>query len=222
MANFSPAYDGYVKPIEGGFANVTGDKGGQTYAGIAQNFWPSWGGWPYIEQKKREMNGVIPWNKKFPELDPLVRSFYQGLWDRNFFGKIANQDVANILFDWFVNSGSNAFDTKPAETFGVQEILNDRFGKRIAADGAMGPETVNAINSVDPSNLYAEIKKERQRFYDFLVRRDPTQQKFYDGWINRLNTFPDVVKKGIGLIVIIGVGVGLFFLMGGNDTLKKK
>jgi lysozyme family protein len=214
MSDFSAAYDRYVKPIEGGYANVVGDKGGETYAGIARNFWPSWSGWPYIDAQKA--GGVIKWNKKFPALDSQVRSFYQALWDRNFFGKINNQNVANILFDWFVNSGSIAIKTTPQETFGVQEILVDRFGQKISVDGGMGAQTINAINSVDNAKLYNEIKKERKIFYDWLVNRDPGQQKFYSGWIARLKTFPDVAvaaAAGLGILVLLGAGVAVFFLV---------
>lgn len=37
-------------------------------------------------------------------------------------------------------------------------------------------------------NLDAFIERRRQR-YDAIVARDPSQRKFYDGWINRLESF---------------------------------
>lgn len=43
MAIFEKAYDP-VRQWEGGWCNVEGDRGGETYAGIARNFWPGWPG----------------------------------------------------------------------------------------------------------------------------------------------------------------------------------
>ena len=34
---------------EGGYANNSADTGGETYAGIARNYWPKWQGWKYID-----------------------------------------------------------------------------------------------------------------------------------------------------------------------------
>ena len=43
MAIFKKAYEP-VRQWEGGWCNVEGDRGGETYAGIARNFWPDWPG----------------------------------------------------------------------------------------------------------------------------------------------------------------------------------
>ena len=37
---------------EGGYANVAGDTGGETYRGISRNNFSSWEGWPVIDSMR--------------------------------------------------------------------------------------------------------------------------------------------------------------------------
>ena len=50
MANFDSAFDKMIRN-EGGFklTNIAGDRGGQTYAGIARNVHPGWPGWRFVD-----------------------------------------------------------------------------------------------------------------------------------------------------------------------------
>jgi len=213
MAVFETSYKKYIQPFEGGYVNNPLDKGGETYAGIARKFHPTWSGWSYIdEQKKNFVNGVIPTNKKFPAIQDKVDNFYLlGQWTPNNFHLIKNQDVANILFDWYVNSASNAVHTKGVETYGVDEILNRDFGFKLPVDSKFDVATINAINSVDSTKLYNTIKQERIKFYNTLVKNNPTQETFLRGWLRRINTFPDL--KTVGIASGIAVFVLAFVLI---------
>jgi lysozyme family protein len=188
MAQFGPAYFTYVKPIEGGYANVEADKGGETYAGIARRFWPNWAGWKTIDAIKAasKTNPPIRHNARFPQLDASVEQFYRDMWNANRFGEINDQDVANIAFDWFVNSGASGIR-------GVQKILG------VSQTGVLGLVTLTAINQRDSVQLFNSIKAARKSFYDAIVQRDPSQQVFYKGWINRIEAFVlDEKKKSLG------------------------
>ena len=44
MADFKVAFAKTIR-FEGGYVNHKADKGGETYKGIARNFWPKWKGW---------------------------------------------------------------------------------------------------------------------------------------------------------------------------------
>jgi lysozyme family protein len=221
MASFDIAYTRFVKPIEGGYANIAADKGGETYAGIARKYWPKWSGWPYIDSVKASNGGKIKWNTKFPQLDSAVTAFYKVMWDKNYFGYIQSQDVANILFDWYVNSGGSAFDTRPEETYGIQEILNKWFGKNISADGAMGMQTVNAINSVDSAKLNNIIIEQRKVFYDYLVKHNSSQSTFYKGWLDRLSKFPTLKAAGVSIGIIAVIAIGIYFAFSQGKQKKQ-
>ncbi len=211
MADFKTAYTKYIQPNEGGYANVSQDKGGETYAGISRINYPKWNGWTAIDIKKnRYANGIIPHNTLFNDVQFLVEQFYQGLWDTNRMGEIKNQDVANLLFDFYVNSDRIAFKK-------IQSLV------KVPADGAIGPQSIAAINAADPAKLYADLKKVREDFYKTIVAKNPEQQKFLKGWMNRLSSFPAFISSNalpiagiIGVLVIIGIAVYV------NHEPKKK
>lgn len=206
MANFSVAYDKYIRPNEGGYSNIAADKGGETYGGIARNYWPSWIGWPQIDQKKKLYpGGIIPRGTLFKDLDDETELFYQQWWTSHYFDQIQNQDVANLLFDYNVNSSSTAIKA-------VQRLVGT------TQDGGMGPQTVAAINKADSVKLYNDLLADRKNLYASLVARDPTQAVFWDGWMNRLAAFPAIAKVGIGIgILMIGLVVagGLYYYYNG-------
>lgn len=190
MADFLTAYKKYVEPFEGGYVNNKADKGGETYAGIARNFWSAWPGWQFIDLVKQKR--VIKTNEKFEDLSQSVIDFYRAMWDKQKFSLITSQEVANILFDFFVNSGSAAIKK-------VQELVG------VSKDGSLGTNTLAAINKRNPATLHDQIKKARIDFYNAIVKRDPSQSVFLKGWMRRINSFPTLVKIAVPLVLIISV-----------------
>ena len=69
----------------------------------------------------------------------------------------------------------------PTVTKMVQQILG------LTVDGVPGPDTSAAIIAADPAKLFAALYQKRKQRYDEIVANNPFQQKFYKGWINRLN-----------------------------------
>jgi lysozyme family protein len=225
MADFATSYIKWVKPIEGGYGWFRNDSGGETYAGIARNYNPTWVGWPIIDNIKKTKYAGKPLiapdnltpiknNTKFPELDGAVTTFYQGLWNAGLFGQINVQQLADILFDWSVNSGGAAVRTQPKETYGIDEILIEKFGQNIPVDSKFDKTTIDAINRVDPNSLYAAIKQARIDFYNYLYNSNPAKYgEWIQGWLNRINGFPvaKIVIGSLGLFIIIGAGLYLYY-----------
>lgn len=184
MADFKPAYE-IIKRWEGGYANVPTDKGGETYAGIARRFWPNWSGWEIVDNKPHPIRN----NTKFPELDYAVENFYHQLWTAGRFDQIASQEVANIAFDFRVNSGTTAIKK-------IQQIVG------ASADGVFGVDSMRRINAANPAKLNNDIKIVREKFYNQLALK-PGQDIFLQGWLNRLSSFPTIpVVSGLAVLVI--------------------
>jgi lysozyme family protein len=219
-ANFKLAYDRYIKPAEGGYVNDPADKGGETYGGIARKFYPNWDGWIVIDFEKKRR--TLKRGEKLPGMDGKVEAFYFDMWNKNLFNQIQDQNVAAITFDWFVNSGGAALYVKynSGEEFGIQKVLN-QLGKKVATDRRMGAQTVAAINSTDSTRLNNAIKTDRINFYNFLVKRDPSQAKFQTGWLARINSFPTLAVAGGGIAIIL-LAVGLFFLVRNKKQKRNK
>lgn len=211
MADFLTAYRTYIEPNEGGYSNVPQDKGGETYAGIARAFHPKWEGWTIIDMKKsRYKDGVIPRNTKFPDIQFLVERFYRDMWDRNYFGQIHSQDIANLLFDYYVHSGSYAVKA-------IQKLAG------AVTDGVMGPKTIQAINTYpNQARLHDNLKAQREAFLESLIKADPSQEVFRGGWMARIARFPDLLSPG-GTAAIIGfAAIALVFFLMAQSSPKPK
>ncbi len=130
MAQFKIAYN-LTKKSEGGYADVAGDNGGVTYAGITFKNYPHWKGWGTVFSKKRSHNEHIP------ELDALVEEFYKKeFWDNIEGDKIMDQEFANDLYDQSVNSGIKA----------AIKIAQSSVGRK--ETGVFTPQDINAINGI--------------------------------------------------------------------------
>lgn len=163
MADFLPAFDAMIQN-EGGYklTSVKGDRGGQTYAGIARKRWPDWVGWIDID------HGEIPETEQ-------VRAFYRrNFWDRVRGDDIEHQDIARNLFDFAVNAG-------PVTAIKLAQIVVGT-----ASDGALGPKTLAALNAADPAHFVALYALAKIARYRDIVTKDRSQAKFLLGWVNRV------------------------------------
>ncbi len=179
---FNELFDGVIKH-EGYYANVSGDKGGETYMGIARNLHPDWEGWEFIDSYKLTF-GVLKRNTKIdiPELTTLVKMFYkQSFYKKYRIDSINSGSLQEIIFDWCVNSGYWG-------SCGVQKVLNRFFDCDLKMDGIIGNQTIAAINSCAPEQLFNAIKSARIHYYHIIAKKGQNQI-FLKGWLRRINAF---------------------------------
>lgn len=159
---------------EGGYAIIVGDTGGETYQGISRKNWPAWRGWPIIDKAKPLKHNQILKDKRLKDLVEVF--YYEHFWKPIQADRISSQQVANFLLDFYINSGYHAVKT-------TQRLVAAR------EDGVMGPKTLAAINAAEPGELLSGLKAARLSFLKGIVARNPSQEKFLNGWQNRVNAF---------------------------------
>lgn len=189
---------------EGYYANVPGDKGGETYRGIARKHWPNWEGWPLVDREKAFYGGSLKRNQKVehPLMEDYVAKFYkQHFWNRIYMDLIKDPSLQTIIFDAYINSGGNGIKV-------LQMVLNKNFGKNLKVDGAQGKQTVAAINSVNPKQLFSAYKKARETYYRNIATGSNAQ--FLPGWLNRIRSF-NYKAIGISAAALLILGLGTFF-----------
>lgn len=182
MANFNIAHR-ITLGHEGGYANDPVDRGGETYKGIARNFWRSWAGWRVIDTIKSQVGSTTSAINRAAasnqELQNHVDAFYkQNFWDVNRLDQINDQQVANEVYDTGVNMGVSV-----AARF-LQNALNVLSGSGLVEDGIIGPMTVRATNSANSRVLYNMLNILQGQRYMEIVRSNPSQRKFVVGWFN--------------------------------------
>lgn len=186
MAKFDIAY-GITGHNEGGYANNPADHGGETYAGISRVFWPNWGGWAIIDKAKKISKKADDINKyaKTTGIEIFKRSFYkQNFWDVNKLDLINDQQIANNIYDFGVNSGVSK----------AAKILQEALGVNV--DGIIGSITISKANQFDAKNLYDRYNRYRSDFYHKLAQ-NPDQLQFLKGWIGRIKPYVQASNNSI-------------------------
>ena len=165
MADFNAAFEKMIAD-EGGYVlhNVAGDTGGMTYAGIARNKNPNWPGWNLIDHEALSN----------PLLSGMVRNFYKvEFWDRIRGDEIANQVVAESVFNFGVNTGMGVAVKLAQLIVGA------------TPDGAVGNVTLQKFNNVEPESFKKAYALAKITRYADICNKNRTQSKFLLGWINR-------------------------------------
>ena len=155
---FEKAFE-YVIQNEGGYAFDKNDSGGETKFGISKRSYPAL-------------------NIKDLTLEDAKKIYYRDFWQKGRFEEILNDLIATQLFDLSVNLGIQV------AVIVLQRALRS-VGKTVQEDGLMGPETLLAMMYSEPRSLLAAIKSEAAGYYRQIAAKNPSQQKFLKGWLNR-------------------------------------
>jgi lysozyme family protein len=164
MADFNPAFEKMIVD-EGGYTlhTIPSDTGGMTYAGIARNKNPNWPGWNLIDHDEK---GTL--------LTEMVRKFYKTeFWDRIRGDEIAQQIVAESIFNFGVNTGLGVAIKLAQLIVGA------------TPDGAIGPKTLEKFNAAEPESFKKSYALAKIARYADICNKNRSQSKFLLGWINR-------------------------------------
>lgn len=189
MADYKEAYEKTLKPNEGGWCDVSGDKGGETFMGISRRYHPSWEGWAMVDAGKS--NAMFPRNIDHdPVLIGMVRQFYKTLfWDTCWGDENPSQLIATEMLDTAANMGVHY------SVLFLQQALNamNRNGllyPDLVEDGAMGPATMSALQKYlkkdSQVSLYTWMNVLQGARYLAIMKSSPTQEKFARGWLKRV------------------------------------
>lgn len=160
---------------EGGFSDHPADRGGPTKYGITQRTLSQWIGKPASKEQIKNLT-----RRKAEEIYTDLFFTRPGIF------KLPDP-LLPIVFDSAVNHG-------PARAVRMlQEVINDLGFSSIDEDGLIGPDTIDAtrqaLAKIDENWLIAAYVEQRRLFYKEIVERDPSQQVFLRGWMNRIREF---------------------------------
>lgn len=156
----------FILKWEGGYVHHKSDKGGATNKGVTYKTWID-----YCKKKGKEAS--LTTLRKMTNAE-WIEIFREHSWMPCNADGIMSQRVANILVDWSWMSGTRTAIKK------VQRLLG------VTADGIVGVKTLAAINGHSEDALFGQIKEARKKYYQSIVKKDPTQQIFLKGWLQRL------------------------------------
>ena len=172
MADFKDAIQATLK-AEGGYVFDPVDPGGETYQGISRVNNSKWRGWVSIDLAKNQSN--FPRNlDNNSELHQQVLDLYESqYWDKICGDDIADQDIAESIFDFAVNAGPRTSSKLAQLSVGA------------TADGVIGPETLEKLNADDKRAFLATFALAKIGRYANICEKRPQSRKYFYGWVKR-------------------------------------
>ncbi len=188
MANFDEAFE-LTSAHEGGYVDDPVDRGGETYRGIARVHHPDWPGWARIDARRGDASFPASLDGD-QALQNDVRGLYKSsYWDTFQGDDVADQPLANELYDTAVNMG-----LRRAVRF-LQSSLNllnrdQRDYPDLIVDGWLGSRSMTALTTLlgqDGSSdwLLKMMNIHQGARYVEIMMNDPSQERFARGWIRR-------------------------------------
>ena len=99
--------------------------------------------------------------------------FYTHFWLKVNGEKIADQQVAESIFDFAVNAGVSVSISLAQTVVGA------------TADGLIGSKTIEAINSFDSGHFLAAFALAKINRYVEICTKRPASKKYFFGWVVR-------------------------------------
>lgn len=165
-----------VLGAEGGYSNHPNDRGGKTNMGITEG-----------TLSNAYSKGIVS-HKDVKKLtrDEAAKIYQTLYWQPSGAGQIP-WPLCLLHFDAAVNCGVDAAGKQ------LQRTINSIKGPVLKVDGAVGPATLAAIKDMETKFLCLELLKTRRKYHETIVKNNPSQKVFLDGWLNRI----DKLKKYI-------------------------
>jgi lysozyme family protein len=176
MAQFLKYFPTLLR-FEGGFVDDPADPGGATNKGITLST---------FSRYAKPLLGIQPTLSNLRALSDVqaAKIYKLEFWDRLLADEIAFQPLAEIVCDFYVNSGSHAVST-------LYKVLNYA-GDNHAVQDVLTREVVAGLHAHDHAALYAHYKHARSAYYISLAHEHPVLRRFLKGWLARVNAFPDL------------------------------
>lgn len=153
---------------EGGLSDNPKDPGSITNFGISFTF------------LKNFNPAATPDDIRNLTIDKAKNIYRFEFWDKNRYGQINNQSLANQLFDLCVNIGPGMANIC------MQRAINYANRSSLVEDGILGSKTLDAINQLNSVLiLQSALRRQAVDYYKQLVANNPKLTIFIKGWIDR-------------------------------------
>lgn len=160
---------------EGGLVNNAHDRGGMTKYGISIRFLQR------IPSELGDLNGdghVSKADIQCMTTDDARAIYQQFFWQHYRLNELAAQPIATKLFNCFVNMRGRTAAL-------VAQRAANMLGAQLVEDGVMGSRSFKAINRLNPKHLMPCLQVQQWQVYQAIVRADPSQNEFINGWRKR-------------------------------------
>ena len=161
-----------VMRTEGGFSNEQFDKGGATNRGVTLSTLSNYLGRTATVDDLKNMSEK--------DSDNIFKRYYNEAGG----DKIEDPRIREVLTDQNYNKGTNFLNR-----------VNDMLGT--SRGSSLSQEAIEKINDMEADDFLKKVLTNERNVYQKIVDKDPTQQKFAQGWDSRILNLAK--KSGIDL-----------------------
>jgi lysozyme family protein len=142
------------------------------------------------EPSEADMRAITP---------EIARAVYKKLfWDKMQGDKIASDSIAWIVFDTYIASGNLIRPRKY-----INKYYNEP--KVLESNKSFNDAVVTLVNNANPKDLFNIIKEGEIQQRKDRAAKNPSQKKFLQGWLNRLNKIVYSEAAQIAITVLAGI-----------------
>ncbi len=130
------------------------------------------------------------WRKKFGKTNDqrffsMSNDDWFAVFDSLYYSKVRAKEFHSLSIGLMVTTIAWGSGARQAGLT-LQRAIN-QLGGHVVVDGAIGINTINAANALDPRALFDELVKQRAAFFHRIGKGK--NAVFLKGWMNRLNAF---------------------------------
>ncbi len=164
---------------EGLLNDTKGDNGGITNFGISLVFLKTLS---LEEGDIDDDNDIDRDDIKKLDLEHAKEIYYDNFW-KNYYDTIDSEKLAIKLFDVGVNAGTDRSNK-------LLQLTLKSLGSKIEVDGLIGRNTLGEIKKYKETDILKSYCKVQADFYNNIVKKNPSQKKFINGWLKRAAWLP--------------------------------
>ena len=121
---------------------------------------------------------------KIADIRNAIDIYYEVFWKELKLDLVKNEAMAIKIFDTAINiGGKNAIKL-------LQKAINTLNNKDLIVDGIIGTSTLNALEKCKSEELLNTFIKNLILYYENIVKNNPSQSVFLQGWLNRATRTP--------------------------------
>ncbi len=151
---------------EGGFSDVEGDRGGDTYRGITYDVYVAWCKTQAFEPTKKHHRSLSNFE---------VFEVYRVMFVKRYrIEEFTSELVRETMFSALILHGPYNMATIAQKTAGNLKV-----------DGVAGSKTIRRVNSLPAAAFVNDFNINRIIFVIHIVENDETQLQFLEGWVTK-------------------------------------